>query len=96
MGKIKKMFKNEGETINLSTINDWFFNSSSADLGSDLSEITYFTCLKTLSEALGKMPIYLMTPDKERVLNHETAPFLQIQPNPVLTPQPLREHLRVC
>ena len=96
MSRIKKMFKNEGETINLSTINDWFFNSSSADLGADLSEITYFTCLKTLSEALGKMPIYLMTPEKERVLDHETAPFLQIQPNTVLTPVQFLTKMEYC
>ena len=84
-GRIKKAFKNDS-TISMSTINEWFFNSASADLGADISEITYFTCLKTLSEALGKMPVYLMDTNKRRVLGHETASFLSVQPNDMMTP----------
>ena len=38
-GRIKKAFKNDS-SISMSTINEWFFNSASADLGADISEIT--------------------------------------------------------
>ena len=52
----------------------------------DLSEITYFTCLKTLSESLGKMPCHLIRTDKTRVNQHETLRFLLIEPNDGMTP----------
>lgn len=83
--RIKNAFTN-GTTTSLSTMNSWFFNSATSDLGADISEITYFTCLKTLSEALGKMPVYLMDTNKKRVLGHETSPFLSVQPNDMMTP----------
>lgn len=94
--KIKQRFRNDGESVSLSTINDWFFHGSTQEYGTDLSEITYFTCLKTLSEALGKMPVYLMSPDKERVVNHETTPFLSVSPNPVYTPIQFFTYLEYC
>ena len=81
--KIKRYFTNQNETLSLSAINELFFSGSSAQYGADIPEITYFTCLKTLSEALGKMPVYLMGENKERVTKHETARFLSISPNAV-------------
>lgn len=54
-----------------------------------LSEITYFTCLKLLSETLGKMPIklYKETPKgivKEKPNN--VYNLLKLRPNPYMTP----------
>ena len=44
-GKIKKKFFNENESVSMDTINELFFGSSSAEYGTDLSEITYFTAV---------------------------------------------------
>ena len=66
--------------VSLSEINELFFNAWNSTGGPDISEITYFTCLKTLSEAIGKMPIYLMDADKNRISDHDTAFFLQNRP----------------
>jgi len=63
---------------------------------SDLGEITYFTCLKTLSESLGKMPVYLMDKDKRRITNHETSYLLQVAPNTVQTPAQLFTYFEFC
>ena len=65
--KIKKKFANSSaDTVSLSDINELFFSGDMRQYGTDLSEITYFTCLKTLSESIGKMPIYLMDQNKNR------------------------------
>lgn len=89
LNRLKSYFKNDsqGSSMSLSEINELFFSGQSAmQYGTDLSEITYFTCLKTLSEALGKIPVYLMGPDKERKTDHETSLFLSVSPNNVYTP----------
>lgn len=89
LNRLKRYFKNDsqGSSMSLSEINELFFSGQSAmQYGTDLSEITYFTCLKTLSEALGKIPVYLMGPDKERKTDHETSLFLSVSPNNVYTP----------
>lgn len=87
--KAKSMFKNEapsGGGMTLQDINDLFFNGTSAELGADISEITYFTCMKTLAESLGKMPVFLQDENKNRVTDHETTRILSIEPNNVQTP----------
>lgn len=63
----------------------WWDWTGKGDYGPDVSEITYFTCLKTLSEALGKMPVHLVDLEKKRV-NHETTRVIETQTNSVQTP----------
>lgn len=88
---------NEGEQkISMRTILDAFSKSFDAELGEDLSEVTYFTCLKTLAESVGKMPVYLMDKDKHRVTNHETTPLLQASPNLIQTPAQMFTFLEYC
>ena len=85
------------DSISMSTINELFFNAwNTSGNGPDISEITYFTCLKTLSEAVGKMPVYLMDTDKNRITDHDTAFFLQARPNPYITPIQLFTYLEYC
>lgn len=99
INKLKGYFQNDaqGSSMSLSDINELFFSSTNgAQYGADLSEITYFTCLKTLSEALGKMPVYLMGPDKERKTDHETSFFLSVSPNNVYTPIQFFTYLEFC
>ena len=86
--KIKARFaRNDGGgTISMSQIIDLFSGANGGgQYGTDLSEITYFTCLKTLSEALGKMPVHVVDAEKKRI-PHETAPLVETQTNNVQTP----------
>ena len=89
---------NEAETptISMRTIMELFSGSASGELGADLSEITYFTCLKTLSESVGKMPIYLMDEDKRRIMNHKISRLLQVSPNHIQTPSQLFTYFEYC
>lgn len=53
-----------------------------------LSEVTYFTCLKMLSETLGKMPLKLLQEtDKgiEKVISNEVHFILKSRPNEYMT-----------
>lgn len=86
--KIKARFaRNDGGgNISMSQIIDLFSGANGGgQYGTDLSEITYFTCLKTLSEALGKMPVHVVDAEKKRI-PHETAPLVETQTNNVQTP----------
>ncbi|WP_313991519.1 phage portal protein [uncultured Selenomonas sp.] len=85
---LKRFFRNAGDGgVSLSDVHDFFFrNGGQSGEGADLSEITYFTCLKTLGESIGKMPVYLMDSDKNRIVEHETTRVLGIQPNSIMTP----------
>jgi HK97 family phage portal protein len=94
--KVKSYFQNSNDTVSLSDINELFFSDSARQYGADLSEITYFTCLKTLSEALGKMPVYLMGENKERITDHETARFLSVSPNSIYTPIQFFTYMEFC
>ena len=87
---------NEAEpTISMSTIMELFSGKAYNEI-SDLGEITYFTCLKTLSESVGKMPVYLMDADKRRITNHDTSYLLQVSPNGIQTPMQLFTYLEYC
>ena len=54
----RRIFNSTESTIRMTDIME-LFSGKAYDEISDLGEITYFTCLKTLSESLGKMPVYL-------------------------------------
>lgn len=54
-----------------------------------LSEVTYFTCLKMLSETLGKMPIKLYKETEKGVVRANPNPvykLLKVRPNQYMTP----------
>lgn len=54
-----------------------------------LSEATYFTCLKMLSETLGKLPIkYYQSTDNGRIkaVSTKIHELLSVRPNPIMTP----------
>lgn len=57
-----------------------------------LSEVTYFTCLKMLSETMGKLPLkYYQATDKGKIRADpdDMTRLLTIRPNPVMTPTAL-------
>lgn len=96
LATIKQVLNSSGgedNKITMSRIMELFSNSASAELGSDLSEIVFFSCLKILSESLGKMPCYLMDADKRRISDHDTTWFLTVKPNEFLTPAQLFTYL---
>ena len=55
-----------------------------------IAETTYFTCLKVLSETMGKMPLKFYQEDKSggrvRAPTDKTANLLMYRPNPIMTP----------
>lgn len=99
LDKIKKKIRNSSDSadvISLSTINELFFNSQANTGGPDISEITYFTCLKTLAESIGKMPLYLMDENKNRIMDHDVMQLFNVQPNQYMTPIQFFTYLEYC
>jgi HK97 family phage portal protein len=82
--KIRGAFKNDAQTYKMSDIIE-LFSGKTGTYTADISEVTYFTCMKVLSESIGKMPVYLMDSDKNRV-THDTMYALGIAPNSIMTP----------
>lgn len=84
---IRQAWNSTGEEkITMSRIMELFSSSYNAELGGDLGEVVFFTCLKILSESIGKIPCYLMDDDKRRINNHDTMWFLGVKPNEYMTP----------
>lgn len=83
----------DGNRITMSQIMELFSSSRSAELGSDIGEIVFFTCLKVLSESIGKIPCYLVDSDKRRISDHDATWFLTVQPNDFMTPAQFFTHL---
>ena len=77
---------NSGGNVSMRDVMELFSWKSTEELGSDLSEITYFTCLKVLSESVGKLPCYLIDEDKNRIMEHDTMFAISTKPNPYMTP----------
>jgi HK97 family phage portal protein len=68
---------------------EWLGISGSMD---KLSEVTYFTCLKMLSETIGKLPLkYYQATDKGKIRADpdDMTRLLTVRPNPVMTPTAL-------
>lgn len=91
---MKNMADTSGTTISMSDF-DTFLSTFSGNY-SGIGEITYFTCLKTLSESLAKMPVHLMDKDKNRITNHDSYTALNIHPNSWQTPLQFFTTLEFC
>jgi phage portal protein, HK97 family len=63
-----------------------FLKGGNISAGKDLSEITYFTCLKVLSESIGKLSINLKDSDNNRIYAHDSLQMLKVRPNKFMTP----------
>ena len=59
------------------------------NVDNDLSEITYYTCLKVLSESVGKLSIHLKDSKNNRIVDHEALQKLKFAPNPFMTSTPM-------
>jgi len=94
LNKLKGFFRNETQTYKMSDIMELFSGKSGAHMA-DISEVTYFTCMKVLSESLGKIPVYLMDANKNRIM-HESMHCLGISPNSIMTPLQFFTTLEYC
>ena len=90
MNIFRKFFNKGEEKKQKTAINSINFGEFfGINVSSDLSEVTYFTCLKVLSESVGKLSLHLKDNDNNRILNHEALQKLKFSPNPFMTPTPM-------
>lgn len=75
-------------SFSLSELNSFFTGGGKASeiVGSDLSEIVYFVCLKVLCESMGKLSIHLKDSDNNKITDHEAYSVFRVQPNVMMTP----------
>ncbi len=52
----------------------------------DIQEITYYTCLKILSENIGKLSVNLKDGEGNKIRNHSALNCLKVRPNPYMSP----------
>ena len=86
-----RSFRNSGPTVTLQDkeLAEWLGINPLSD---SLSEVTYFTCLKMLSETIGKLPLKYHQTSKDgkiRADPDDMTRLLTIRPNPVMTPTAL-------
>ncbi|WP_338964396.1 phage portal protein [Fusobacterium vincentii] len=90
MNIFRKFFNKGEEKKQKTAINSMSFGEFfGINVSSDLSEVTYFTCLKVLSESVGKLSLHLKDNDNNKILNHEALQKLKFSPNPFMTPTPM-------
>lgn len=86
MNKWRERPKDMTVSLNSNTFLDWLGIKKKRK---PTAEVTYFTCLKMLSETLAKMPIkYYQTTDKGVIEPEmtEVARLMKTRPNPFMTP----------
>lgn len=66
--------------------------SGTTNNGPDISEITYFTVLRILSETVGKLPIHIKD-SEHNIVKNEAEKLLTIKPNNCMTPVMLMSYL---
>lgn len=89
VNRIRRLFNSTTVTQKDRELADWLGINTT---GNKLSESTYFTCLKMLSETLGKLPIkYYRRTDKgtEVADMDDMARLMNVRPNPIMTPTTL-------
>lgn len=91
MGILSKMFKNQVKEVesNDVTLHPFLTGKESLYLGENISEVTYFTCMKMLSESIGKLNIDLFQDTAHgtlKIKDHEVYKLLKVRPNPYMTP----------
>lgn len=79
-------------TFKLADLNE-IFNRQGGRLGGgpDMSEATYYTCLKILSETVAKLSIHLYDGNGEKVKDHHALTVLKYRPNEAMTSVTLKQ-----
>ena len=98
---LKRAAKINNSTATSSTIemNEFFLEQYKAQYGADISEITYFICVKTLSEALAKLPLHLIDANKnyiEPAKSLDSYMALCVRPNYIQNPIEFFTYLEYC
>ena len=65
------------------------------EFGPSMSEPTYYTCLKVLSEAIGKIPIHVRNA-KNEIVKNATEKLLTVRPNDAMSPSMLWTYVEFC
>lgn len=92
MGIIKKIGQAVKNSFTWSNENDsWEVISLSDPKGweiprNNMSEITYYICLKILSESIGKLSIHLKDGEGIKITNSDINYLLKVRPNPYMSP----------
>lgn len=84
----KEDVKNEVVDINNEKLLQWLGIDPNTS-GNSLSQTTYFTCLKILSESIGKLPIKMYQDTDNGIVKAKTSNninILKFRPNPYMTP----------
>lgn len=87
---IKSIFNKKIKVDNNFNYNFSTYNTNYVD---PLSDVTYFTCLKILSEAIAKLPIYLYDGNNKRIYNHNVSKLLNVRPNEYITPSTFKQSI---
>lgn len=82
--------------VTLSDLNSFFGTRYSTDLGTDISEITYFTCLKVLSEGMGKLSLNLEDGKHNRVTTHDSYYVTRLRANPYMSAYTFKLFMEYC
>lgn len=87
---VKRLFniKNETETYDINS-EEVYKMLTGGNTGENLSEITYFTCIKMLSESLGKLTLKFYKETEKGVIkgnDNQVYRLLKTRPNPYMTP----------
>lgn len=76
----------ESETVTLNQLLDFLNISGTSE--KELSEVTYFACLKILSESIGKLPFKLLKVEEKtgshEARDHELYSIMRYRPNPYM------------
>lgn len=74
-------------TFTLSDLNSYFDSGNVKVYEKDISEVTYFTCIKTLAETMGKLnnKVYRRTEKGIEKVNHSLNNVIGTRPNPYMT-----------
>lgn len=82
------MAKDNAEVFTLGQLLD-LLNTGKANKRGALSEVTYFSCLRILSESMGKLPLKIMLREKDggiaEAYDHPLYNMLRMRPNPYMT-----------
>lgn len=85
--KLRKVFNSGGEVKEFDLNNPALWNIAGS--GNEFSNATYFTCLKTLSEAVAKLPLKLKQQTGKGIINatdNKLFNVLKVRPNKSMTP----------
>lgn len=86
LNKITGKFKNQTTTFTSMNFREFLGLPQTGDI----NEVTYYTCMKVLSESLGKLSIHLKDKDNNKIIDHDALVRLKYTPNPFMTGSTLK------